>query len=62
VYAYDRPPARGGGPAAPGFVNLTRINKVFMLDQHDEPGKMLLHWEGSAPVPVGGAPFEVPIR
>jgi hypothetical protein len=62
VYAYDRPPARGGGPAAPGFVNLTRINKVFMLDQHDQPGKLLLHWEGSAPVPVGGAPFEVPIR
>jgi hypothetical protein len=62
VYAYDRPPARGGGPAAPGFVNLTRINRVFMLDRHDQPGPSVLHWEGSAPVPVGGAPFEVPIR
>jgi hypothetical protein len=62
VHAFDRPPAKGGGPAAPGFVNLTRINRVFMLDQHDLPGPSLLHWEGSAPVPVGGAPFEVPIR
>jgi hypothetical protein len=62
VYAYDRPPARSGAPAAPGFVNLTRINRVFMLDQHDQPGPSLLDWKGSAPVPVGGAPFEVPIR
>jgi hypothetical protein len=62
VQAFDVPPAKGGGPAAPGFVNLTRINKVFMLDQAYLPGPSLLHWEGSAPMPVGGAPFEVKIQ
>ena len=62
VDAFDRPAAKGGGPAAPGLVNLTRINKVFMLDEHDLPGPSVLHWEGSAPVPIGGAPFEVPVR
>ena len=61
VHAFDRPAARSGGPAAPGFVNLTRINKVFMLDQTDQPGPSLLHWEGSAQVPAGGAPFEIRI-
>jgi hypothetical protein len=62
VLAHDRPPARNGGPAAPGFVTLTRINKVFMLDQSYLPEASLLHWEGSSSVPLNGAPFEVPIR
>lgn len=61
VHAFDAPPAKGGGAAAPGFVTVTRINKVFMLDQAYLPGPSLLHWEGSAAVPAGGAPFEVKI-
>ena len=61
VHAFDAAPAKGGGPAAPGVVNLTRINKVFMLDEAYLPGRSLLHWEGSAAVPAGGAPYEVKI-
>jgi hypothetical protein len=61
VLAHDRPPARSGGPAAPGFVNLTRINKAFMLDDTFVPGKSILHWEGHQAIPLGGEPFEVKI-
>jgi hypothetical protein len=61
VYAHDRPAARSGGPAAPGFVNLTRINKVFMLDDSFLPGTSIFHWQGGRPIPVGGEPFEVRI-
>jgi hypothetical protein len=60
VYAYDRPAARSGGPA-PGLVNLTRINKVFMLDESFRPERSILHWEGSKAIPLGGEPFEVAI-
>jgi hypothetical protein len=61
VHAFDKPPARSGGPAAPGFVNLTRINKVFMLGESFLPGPSILHWEGGRSIPVGGDPFEVKI-
>jgi hypothetical protein len=59
MHAFDPPPAKSGGPAAPGFVNLTRINKVFMLDQAYQPGPSVLHWEGPALIAAGAAPFEV---
>jgi hypothetical protein len=61
VHAYDRPAARSGGSAAPGLVNLTRINKVFMLGESFLPGRSILHWEGGTSIPVGGDPFEVRI-
>jgi hypothetical protein len=61
VHAFDRPPAKGGGPAAPGFVNLTRINKVFMLGTSFLPGQSILRWEGGKSIPIGGEPFEVKI-
>jgi hypothetical protein len=61
VHAFDRPPAKSGGPAAPGFVNLTRINKVFMLGESFLPGRSILHWEGGRSIPVGADPFEVKI-
>jgi hypothetical protein len=61
VHAYDRPPGKSGAPAASQPVNLTRINKVFMLDDSYLPGKSILHWEGSQAIAVGGAPFEVKI-
>ena len=59
VHAFDRPPART--VTRPGSVDLTRINKVFMLDDSFLPGKSILHWEGATTIPVGGEPFEVRI-
>ena len=59
VQAFERPPAEGGAPAAPDPVQLTRINKVFMLDEHYVPGPSILKWEGSQTVRAGGDPFEV---
>jgi hypothetical protein len=61
VHAFARPPQKGDGPTAPGFVNLTRINKVFMLDDSFLPGRSILHWEGGRSIPVGADPFEVTI-
>ena len=49
-------------PAAPDPVQLTRINKVFMLDEHDLPGVSILKWEGPATIRAGGDPVEVTIR
>jgi hypothetical protein len=62
VHAFERPPARGAAAAAPNPVRLTRINKMFMLDEHDQPGPSLLKWEGSQVIRAGGKPFEVAVR
>jgi hypothetical protein len=62
AYAFERPPAEGAAPAAPDPVQLTRINKVFMLDEHDLPGESVLKWEGTETIRAGGEPFEVRIR
>ena len=61
VQAFERPAADGVPPAPPGPVRLTRINKVFMLDEQFVPGPSLLKWEGSETIRAGGSPFEVPI-
>src|SRR5712691_2033186 len=61
VQAFERPAADGVPPAPPGPVRLTRINKVFMLDEQFVPGASMLKWEGSESIPAGGSPFEVRI-
>ncbi len=61
VQAFERPAADGVPPAPPGPVRLTRINKVFMLDEQFVPGPSLLKWEGSETIRADGPPFEVPI-
>src|SRR5712691_3707780 len=61
VQAFERPAAAGVPPAPPGLVRLTRINKVFMLDEQFLPGPSLLKWEGSETIRADGSPFEVPI-
>jgi hypothetical protein len=62
VHAFERPPADGKPRVAADPVTFTRINKVFMLDEHDLPGPSILRWEGSQTIRPGGEPFEVPIR
>ena len=61
VQAFERPPVEGSAPASPNPVVVTRINKVFMLDELFLPGPSILRWEGPVSIPVGGAPFEVRI-
>jgi hypothetical protein len=60
--AYARPPAEGQPRVAPTPVQLTRVNKVFMLDARYLPGPSLLQWQGSATITAGGPPFDLPIR
>jgi hypothetical protein len=61
VHAFERPPAEGAKPAAANPVQLTRINKVFMLDDRFLPGPSILQWDGTATIRAGGDPFEVRI-
>ncbi len=61
VHAFERPPAEGKPRVAADPVTLTRINKVFMLDEHDLPGPSILKWEGSQTIRAGGEPFEVKV-
>ena len=62
VFAYERPPAEGKPPVPPKPARLTRVNKLFMLDEQFVPGPSLLKWQGTQVIPAGGAPFEVSIR
>jgi len=59
VHAFERPPAEGKPRVAADPVTFTRINKVFMLDEHDLPGPSILKWEGMQTIRAGGDPFEV---
>ena len=61
VHAFERPPAEGKPRVAADPVTFTRINKVFMLDEHDLPGPSILKWEGSQTIRAGGEPFEIRI-
>jgi hypothetical protein len=61
VQAFERTPEKDTAPAAPNPVTLTRINKVFMLDEHDLPGPSLADWKGFETLRAGGAAFEVRI-
>ena len=59
--AYDRPAAKGRPPFAPTPVHLTRINKVFMLDQDFLPRPSLFAWRGDSTIAPGGPPLELPV-
>jgi hypothetical protein len=62
AFAYERSPADGQLPAAANPVQLTRINKVFMLDERYVPGPPVLSWHGRQALRAGGEPFEVAAR
>jgi hypothetical protein len=59
--AFERAPEKGAAPVAPNPVTLTRINKVFMLDERYLPGPSLVAWRGSQTLRAGGEPFEVKV-
>jgi hypothetical protein len=61
VQAYERAPEKGAASAAPKPVTLTRINRVFMLDDRYLPGPSLVAWRGTQTLRAGGEPFEVKV-
>ena len=56
VQAFERDGKAGAKP-----VQFTRLNTVFMLDEHYVPGPRLASWQGTAQLQPGGAPLEIPI-
>lgn len=50
------------GKAAGAVARVTRINKMFMLDDRYEPGSSLLSWQGSAVLKPNGPGLEIPVR
>ena len=62
VLAYERPPAEGKPTVPPTGVRLTRISKVFVLDERYVPGPALLSWQGTVLIRPGGEPLEVALR
>jgi len=61
--AFTRRP-RKDEPALPpgaGHARLTSINRLFLLNQDDEPGPSVLQWRGDAPLVPEGPAFEIAI-
>jgi hypothetical protein len=52
--------AREGRPA--GTSRITRLNRVFSLDERFAPGPSVITWEGSASLTPGGKPLDIPVR
>jgi hypothetical protein len=61
--AHTRPPREGEPPlaAGAGSARLVRVNRLFLLDAADQPGKSLFSWEGELPMTPGGPEVELPI-
>ena len=47
---------------AAGLSRITRLNRVFSLDERFVPGPSVLQWEGAALLTPGGPPLEIPVR
>jgi hypothetical protein len=52
--------ARKDRPA--GTSRITRLNRVFSLDERFAPGPSVITWEGSASLTPGGKPLDIPVR
>ena len=47
---------------ATGTSRITRLNRVFSLDERFAPGASVMQWEGSAALTPGGQPLDIPVR
>lgn len=57
--AHALPPRPNAPPSpAPASVTLTRVNRVFTLDDGYVPGRSLFSWTGSTRLAIGGDPAE----
>jgi hypothetical protein len=60
--AHTLPPrANAPPPAGPASVVLTRVNRVFTLDDGYLPARSMFEWTGSTRLPIDGEPVEFPI-
>jgi hypothetical protein len=61
--AYAAPPPRAGEAAAKErpSVTLTRVNRVFTVDDRYQPRAAMLDWTGSVPLEIDGGWYEVHI-
>jgi hypothetical protein len=61
VRAHTRPPRQGETPlpSGAGHARLTRVNRLFRLDEAFRPGPDLLRWEGDTRLAGEGAPLEI---
>jgi len=59
--AHTRLPQEGEAPLPPGAgrARLTRINKIFLLGEDDEPAENLFAWAGEAALAAEGPPLEL---
>src|SRR5439155_561220 len=59
--AHTRLPREGEPPLPPGTgrARLTRINKLFLLGEDDEPAENLFGWAGKAALVAEGPPLEL---
>jgi hypothetical protein len=47
---------------ASGTSRITRLNRVFSLDERFMPGASVMQWEGAAALTPGGKPLDIPVR
>jgi hypothetical protein len=60
--AHTLPPRKDAPPpAGPPVVTLTRVNRVFTLDESYLPKASLFQWTGQTPLPVNGQAAELKI-
>jgi hypothetical protein len=63
AFAYTRAPSKGQPTIRPKSpVILERVNTVFTLDERYQPGRPLLHWQGTAAIVADATPFDLPVR
>ncbi len=64
VQAFTRLPAKDERPlpSGTGRARLLRVNRLFMLDENDEPGAKLLSWTGDVPLAGEGPPYELKVE
>ena len=51
-----------GDRTGPAPARITRINKVFLLDERYVPAASIAQWEGAVELRPGGQPLEIPIK
>jgi hypothetical protein len=64
VRAHTRPPKKGERPKAPpvGPARLRRINHLFLMDPHDQPGPNVFSWTGDEALALDGKPVTLDIQ
>jgi hypothetical protein len=64
VRAYTREAREGQAPVPEGAARarLVSVNRLFLLNEQDEPGPNLLTWRGDVALVPEGAPFEIAIE